>query len=154
MGTYIIKGGRPSLEKLRKDFYSWQSSGYTGSYGKFLADKLPDAIRMNSEVTEEQFENLADNVSEWEWLGPIFINGDFGAHCHGCAAPSDNLCDYPVGEGLTCDRPLCEDHSYEVGRDMHYCEAHHGKWKAFSSKDMRLPTPANRTIAQTKTPPA
>ena len=39
----------------------------------------------------------------------MFLCGDLGPHCAAdkCAAVSGWLCDYPVGEGKTCDLPLC-----------------------------------------------
>lgn len=58
-----------------------------------------------------------------------FMCGDLGPHCRECAAPADNLCDYPVGEGKTCDRSICDEHSHEVGPDLHYCAAHYQSWK-------------------------
>lgn len=63
----------------------------------------------------------------------MFICGDLGPHCRaeGCADASDNLCDYPVGEGRTCDMPLCDLHSYEVAPNMHYCPAHQAMWQTF-----------------------
>jgi hypothetical protein len=61
---------------------------------------------------------------------PIFIHGDLGPHCE-CGGVTEVLCDFPVGEGLTCDKKLCDDCSHLIGPDLHYCEAHHGQWRAF-----------------------
>lgn len=47
-----------------------------------------------------------------------------------CCGISAYLCDWPVGEpaeGLTCSAPLCEAHAREVGRNRHYCPAHHAE---------------------------
>lgn len=65
--------------------------------------------------------------------GRRFLCGEFGPHCRasGCGDVSDNLCDYPVGDGKTCDMPLCEVHSHEVAPNLHYCPAHSAEWKAF-----------------------
>lgn len=42
-----------------------------------------------------------------------------------CMAISAFLCDWPVGdEGKTCDKPLCEVHAHEVGKNRHYCALH------------------------------
>ncbi len=60
-----------------------------------------------------------------------FICGDLGPHCADCGAASDNLCDYPVGDGKTCDRSICEYHSHEVAPNTHYCDQHYAEWKAF-----------------------
>ena len=51
--------------------------------------------------------------------------------CSDCQYPADNLCDYPVGDGKTCDRLMCEDHSHHIGRDTHYCEFHYNEWGEF-----------------------
>jgi len=65
--------------------------------------------------------------------GSIFFCGDLGPHCadHRCNWLPDNLCDYPVGPGKTCDRPICADHSYEIGPDIHYCASHYKAWEKF-----------------------
>ena len=60
-----------------------------------------------------------------------FLCGDFGEHCTDCGAPADNLCDYPVGNGKTCDRPICDEHSKQVGVDIHYCQTHAKHWDKF-----------------------
>ena len=36
------------------------------------------------------------------------------------------LCDYPVGGGKTCDRPICEKCRTHVGKDTDYCKTHSG----------------------------
>jgi hypothetical protein len=61
----------------------------------------------------------------------VILCGDFGAHCSDCGAVSDNLCDYPVGKGKTCDRKICDDHSKRVGLDIHYCPTHAKHWNKF-----------------------
>ena len=39
--------------------------------------------------------------------------------------------DFPVSEGKTCDRLMCDDHAHEIGPELHYCEAHYQMWIAF-----------------------
>jgi hypothetical protein len=56
---------------------------------------------------------------------------DGNPHCRECAHESEFLCDYPVGDGKTCDAPLCDVHAHEVGLETHYCTAHHAEWLAF-----------------------
>lgn len=65
--------------------------------------------------------------------GTVFMCGDLGPHCAAekCADSSDYLCDYPVGEGRTCDLPLCESHAYEVAPNIHYCPGHLILWQEF-----------------------
>lgn len=45
--------------------------------------------------------------------------------CAFCRLTWDGLlCDYPVGDGKTCDKPLCNGHARQVGPDLHYCHDH------------------------------
>jgi len=46
--------------------------------------------------------------------GRMFMCGDLGDNCAECGWVGDYLCDFPVGEGKTCDRPLCETHANEI----------------------------------------
>lgn len=65
--------------------------------------------------------------------GTLFICGDLGQHCADCSGFGDYLCDYPVGEGKTCDRPLCDDHASEIAPDIHYCAGHRKMWDDFQA---------------------
>ena len=56
----------------------------------------------------------------------MFLCGDLGPHCGACASVGDFLCDFPVGDGKTCDMPLCEGHA-----NIHYCPGHMVLWKRF-----------------------
>lgn len=44
--------------------------------------------------------------------------------CRECGAMSEFLCDFPVGDGKTCDRDLCAEHAHEIGPEQHYCTEH------------------------------
>ena len=62
-----------------------------------------------------------------------FMCGE-GVHpepCRDCGVQSEYLCDYPVGNGKTCDALLCEIHAYEVADNVHYCKGHYEEWKKF-----------------------
>ena len=65
--------------------------------------------------------------------GRMFICGEELdlPQCGECLDFADNLCDYPVGDGKTCDRNLCDVHANEIGPDMHYCAVHLGMWTAY-----------------------
>jgi hypothetical protein len=68
--------------------------------------------------------------------GVAFICGDLGPHCSaGCGASSSLLCDFPVGEGKTCDAPLCWQHGTEVAPDIHYCTGHMALFEQFKNSD-------------------
>ena len=66
--------------------------------------------------------------------GHAFLCGDLGDHCAAekCSDVSTYLCDYPVGDGMTCDLSLCQSHAYEVAPDIHYCPSHLELWVKFS----------------------
>jgi hypothetical protein len=66
--------------------------------------------------------------------GRIFLTGDMGPHCSDCAWVGELLCDYPVGDGKTCDRTVCVKHGYEGAPDIHYCKSHYEEWKEFFKK--------------------
>lgn len=89
------------------EYKLWQDMGYTGSY------ELYAAIKRRHEGSR------------------VYINGDLGPHCARCADVGDNLCDYPVGEGKTCDRPICDTHAHEIAPNLHYCDGHYAAWKEF-----------------------
>jgi len=59
------------------------------------------------------------------------ICGELGPHCADCGDVAENLCDFPVGDGLTCDRKICTYHSHEVAPGIHYCDQHYAEWKKF-----------------------
>jgi len=100
---YVIKRKPPSHD----EFKLWVQMGYLGSYDRYAA-------------------TVKEDVG-----ATVFMNGDLGPHCTECAAPSENLCDYPVGENRTCDRPLCDDHSHGVAHDVHYCRGHFIMWREY-----------------------
>lgn len=84
----------------REEYEQWQKFGYIGTWEQYSATR-------SSEVG-----------------GAMFICGDLGDHCADCMALGEFLCDYPVGDGKTCDRPICRDHSHEIGHEIHYCNGH------------------------------
>jgi hypothetical protein len=63
--------------------------------------------------------------------GNLFMCGDLGPHCADCAGFGDYLCDYPVGNGKTCDRAMCDNHATEIAPEVHYCAGHMKLWEEF-----------------------
>lgn len=63
-----------------------------------------------------------------------FICGDLGPHCTNCGTVGDVLCDYPVGDGKTCDRQICQGCAHLIGPDLHYCIPHFAEWSEFVVK--------------------
>lgn len=103
MTCYVERIKWPTL----KEYAEWQKLGYTGTWERYEAAKLKSAG------------------------GKMFITGDFGPHCADCMALGEFLCDYPVGEGSTCDRPICDVHASEIAPDIHYCQGHMKLWEEF-----------------------
>jgi len=47
--------------------------------------------------------------------------------CSRCSRLATRLCDYPMGNGRTCDAPLCDECAsspYEIGADIDFCPTH------------------------------
>jgi hypothetical protein len=63
-------------------------------------------------------------------IGTGFVCGDDEAvvACHFCGYWSEYLCDYPVGEGKTCDLPLCIDCINTIGDDLDLCPIHYAEF--------------------------
>lgn len=103
MPCYLQRVKPPS----KAEYEMWQRIGYLGTWEDYCRAKSRDTGQT------------------------MFLCGEFGAHCADCAAVGDLLCDFPVAEGKTCDRPMCDDHAREIGPNLHYCEAHYQMWQDF-----------------------
>ena len=68
----------------------------------------------------------------YRYAGGI-ICGKLGPQCRDCGGVANLLCDFPVAEGKTCDRPICEDCASPVApdADIHYCAGHRAVWQEF-----------------------
>ena len=44
--------------------------------------------------------------------------------CSYCAHEREFVCDFPIRNGRTCDKPLCSAHSYHQGPNQDYCPDH------------------------------
>ena len=89
------------------EFKKWVEWGYTNSFDDYLL------LKSRTQNTE------------------IIFSGELGLHCSDCNGVGDYLCDYPVGDGKTCDRSICGDHGVEVAHEIHYCTAHYKMWTKF-----------------------
>ena len=96
----------------RDEHTEWVRLGYTGDYKRYL------------EATKGRSQMVVHYSGKAEY-----------ANCRACDCLADDfLCDYPVGEGVTCDANLCRTHAKEVAEDTHYCPAHYEKFRAFQKK--------------------
>jgi hypothetical protein len=44
--------------------------------------------------------------------------------CKDCSNTATKLCDYPLSDGKTCSRPMCDHHAATVGEGLDYCLPH------------------------------
>jgi hypothetical protein len=44
--------------------------------------------------------------------------------CCACAKPGELLCDWKIGGGKTCDKPICAEHAQHVDDDKDLCPEH------------------------------
>lgn len=109
MPCYVINPTKPSRSKYElmcKEF------GYQGSYSDYL-----------------------ETYGKYDHKASMFITGNLGDHCSDCSGFGEYLCDYPVGDGKTCDRKMCDDTANEVAHEIHYCNAHFKMWSEFKDSD-------------------
>lgn len=81
---------------------------------------------------------MGDNKTRGYWTtlpngARVHMRGRLGPHCIQCADVGSNLCDWPIAEGKTCDKPLCDQHANLVAPDTHYCAGHHQQFKEFEA---------------------
>lgn len=50
-----------------------------------------------------------------------------------CSHAADWLCDYPIGDGKTCDLPLCNGCRHRIGADHDLCAIHAHEFKGKAS---------------------
>jgi len=58
---------------------------------------------------------------------PIIVCGPGIIPCEFCGEAADFRCDAPIGNGRTCDLPLCREHKHhrpDIGSDIDYCPHH------------------------------
>ncbi len=48
-----------------------------------------------------------------------------------CGKPGEYLCDWKIGGGKTCDKPICDEHAEEVAEDKHLCPEHQEAYRAW-----------------------
>src|SRR5690349_6762597 len=54
-----------------------------------------------------------------------FMCGSFNdEHCFACGGFGEFLCDFPVGNEKSCDRPMCQKHAHVIAPDLDYCPSH------------------------------
>lgn len=104
MPCYLCKMSPPSED----EFNRWVESGFTGDFEKYIECK--------SDIGDGYF-----------WMcGKLKL-----PPCADCLDIGNFLCDYPVGDGKTCDRSMCASHAHEIAPEIHYCDGHYEMWKQF-----------------------
>lgn len=59
--------------------------------------------------------------------GFVCTRGPRMKKCAFCSHIGTKLCDFPVGDGKTCDKPMCAHHAKSVGPDLDHCPEHAGR---------------------------
>jgi hypothetical protein len=57
-----------------------------------------------------------------------------GGRCWACKRPGTRLCDWKMGEGKTCDRPICSDHAETVAPNKDLCPEHQEAYRVWLAK--------------------
>lgn len=58
--------------------------------------------------------------------------------CYICGQSATVLCDAVKGIDQTCNRPMCRDHSHNVGKDADVCQEHYNDYEIEQAKRNRL----------------
>jgi hypothetical protein len=108
---------------------------YHIGYGKFVDVRDIKARALDIRGTVDDL--LEEEATDWYFCGP-----DLKAEpeCRD-GYTADLLCDYPMGDGKTCDAPLCEDCAHHVGRDLDLCELHFHEWSGKARLEAIPPQP-------------
>ncbi|MDQ1344853.1 MAG: hypothetical protein QG586_383 [Pseudomonadota bacterium] len=111
---------------------------------KFRAEGFAETMRLagltlRSDATADQLKALDAEMKTNEET-PLWICGaGEPEHVCSCGFVSDLLCDYPMGDGKTCDLPLCSTCAKQIGEDKHLCEIHWHEWKGKAQVDRIRP---------------
>jgi|GEM_PF-3457090 len=58
--------------------------------------------------------------------------------CYICGNPAAVLCDAISGVNETCDRPMCREHSHNIGKDTDVCQGHYNDYEIEQAKVNRV----------------
>jgi hypothetical protein len=95
-------------------------------------EMLAEAVAFERETMLEPLENL--------WMCG---DGHPEPLCE-CGRITDLLCDYPMGRGKTCDKPMCAEHAFEIAEDKHLCLIHHAEFRGKAKAERINPWPPKR----------
>lgn len=59
--------------------------------------------------------------------------------CSSCGAGAGLLCDWKLGGGKTCDKPICRACAMEVEPEKHLCREHQAAYREWSSRRAGAP---------------
>jgi hypothetical protein len=82
--------------------------------------RIPTEQVLAEEIAEEK--RIAVSTDETA----MWICGDYEPFptCKVCGLAAENLCDFEVSPGKTCDVPICERCAIQIGPDAHLCPSH------------------------------
>jgi hypothetical protein len=105
--------------------YKFRSEG-------FLSAMAKAGFPVRADMKEEDVRRLNEELKGFESSDMWICGQDIEPldACK-CGFVADRLCDYPIGDGKTCDLPLCADCARSVGDDTDLCEIH---WHEFQHR--------------------
>ena len=140
MGCALVYGksiGKP-IKQFNIEMAELGAEARGMTLGK-LYHKLPKLLEA------KRHRKLVDFLTQWETsilLGfpmpffyrkvkprgrPIIMCGPGIVACAFCGQAADFRCDAPIGDGRTCDLPICIEHKHhrpDIGSDIDYCPHH------------------------------
>ena len=91
-------------------------------------------------MTLAELQELDAKLKAWEELPLWICGGGAPEKICACGFVADFLCDYPMGDGKTCDVQLCSTCAKQIGEDKHLCEIHWHEWKGKAKVEFMFPT--------------
>jgi hypothetical protein len=98
---------------------------------KFAENMSLAGLHVRDDMTDARLKDLDQEMKELSNEAIITCGSAPQEPICSCGYVSDFLCDWPVGDGKTCDLPLCEVCAHEIGEDRHTCEIH---WHEFQQR--------------------
>lgn len=78
-----------------------------------------------------------DHVKLGDTTAIVCSRGRRPKRCTACHLQGTYLCDWKLGAGGLCNKPICPEHALEVAKDKHLCPTHQeafAKWQAEREK--------------------
>jgi hypothetical protein len=88
-------------------------------------------FRVRDDMTSAKLKELDAELAERSSIPATVCGPGKQEPICACGYVAEILCDWPMGDGKTCDLPLCPSCAHEIGEDKHTCEIH---WHEFKQR--------------------